>query len=184
MSERAAERLRSWLLFLFGAACIIATLDVAFETSLFLRARGCLWRTVEILFAATAAVVTYLLVVRACVASVLIYLRSLPALAFFVYAMIRMRSAPSERFHFVEYGVLYLLALRATVVDVRNLLAYFVALVATALAGWIDECAQGLSAVRYFDVEDIKMNVVAAFLAGLVFFSLFGARPARARFAA
>ncbi|MBI4878162.1 MAG: VanZ family protein [Planctomycetes bacterium] len=183
MSARAGQRLRSWLLFLAGAACIIVTIDVAFETSLFLRSRGFLWRTVELLFAATAATVAYLLVARARLTSALAYLRSLPAVALFVYAMVTVRSAPSERFHFVEYGVLYLLALRAAVVDARGVAAYFAALAATVLAGWIDECAQGLSAVRYYDVADIKMNALAALLAGLVFFSLFGARPARARFA-
>src|SRR5690606_1800101 len=97
-----------------------------------------------------------------------VYARTAPALLAFCYAMVETRSSPSERFHFLEYGVLFLLALRAAAVDTRGLVPYVVAFVATTGAGWFDEWLQGQSPVRYYDVDDIRMNALAAALAGVV----------------
>ncbi len=182
MSGKGRDRLRAWLLFLAGVAFIALTLDVAYEVSLFLRSRGYLWQTIQVLFAASSVVLLYLLVFGAGLRSPWVYARTAPFLVLFVLAMLRTRSSPSERFHFLEYGILFLLALRAAAIDLRGAWSYPVALVATGLAGWFDEWQQGLSPVRYYDVEDIEMNVLAAALAGLVCLALFGLRPDRARF--
>ncbi len=182
MSPTAIDRVRAWSLFVLFLAFIILTLDTAYEVSLFLRSRGYLWQTVKLLFAVAAAAMLYLLVVGARVTSPWVYLRTTPAFVAFAFAMIHVRSSPSERFHFLEYGVLYLLSLRALTIDVRGTWPYLLALVVTSLAGWFDEYVQGLSPVRYYDVDDIRMNVLAAALAGLVCFALFGAAPERSRF--
>lgn len=182
MTDAARARGRAWLLFVVGVIFIALTLDIAFEISLFLRSRGYLWQTIQMLFAASGAALAYLLVFGAGIRSPWVYVRTAPVFAAFLYAMIQTRSSPSERFHFLEYGILFLLALRAAALDLRGAWPYVVALVVTSLAGWFDEWVQGMSPVRYYDVEDIKMNALAAAMAGLVCFALFGLRPERALF--
>lgn len=183
MSERGRQRLRAWGLFLAGIAFIIATLELASEASQFLRSRGYMWQTVKLLSLVASGTVLYLLWVGARIRSPWVYLRTLPALAVFVYTMLTERSNPAERFHFVEYGALYLIALHALVIDLKGVRVYVLAFALTALAGWFDEQVQGWMPTRIYDAEDVEMNVIAAALAGLVFFSLFGLDPTRARFA-
>lgn len=182
MTDAAKDRLRAWALFFGGIAFIVLTLDVAYEVSLFLRSRGYLWQTIKILFSVSGAALVYLLVVGAHIRSWWVYARTAPVFAAFIYAMIEVRSSPSERFHFLEYGILYLLALRALALDLRATASYLIALAATVGAGWFDEWQQGMSPVRYYDPEDIEMNALAATLAMLVCLSLFGREPSRARF--
>lgn len=176
-------RLGSWAAFVAGVAFIVLTLDLAYEVSLFLRSRGYQWETVKLLFAGASAVLLYLLVFGAGLRRPGPYLRALPALVAFGYAMTTIPGSPAERFHFLEYGVLYVLALRAVVLDVRGAWAYPLAWLPVVLAGWLDETLQGMSPVRYYDVEDIQMNALAAALAALVCASLFGRAAAAARFA-
>ena len=76
-------------------------LELAFQLSSFLRARGYLWRTVQILFVASAALVAYLVAVGAGIRSPKAYLRAAPALLLFGYAMVETRTSPSERFHWL-----------------------------------------------------------------------------------
>lgn len=175
------SRLTAWMLFLLGAALIMSTLDLAYETSLYLQARGYLWSTVQLLFGLSLAVLCYLVVFSLRLRSPLAYARSLAALAALAAAMVLLRDSPAERFHFVEYGLLYLLALCAVVVDRPGWPAYLLALLPTGLAGWLDEWLQTLSPVRYFDPLDIWINLLAAALAAVVAAALFSGAPERLR---
>jgi VanZ family protein len=175
-------RARAWLLFLAMLAFIIATLQPAYEVSLFLKVRGFQTRTVLLTVVAAALVFAYLLLVGARLRSPWIWLRAAPAVALYLYAMATFIQLPVERFHFVEYFVLFVLALRAAALDLRGAWAYLAATAATALAGLLDEIAQGLNPVRYFDWHDVRMNALAAALAALVCFALFGRNPRLALF--
>lgn len=183
MSERGRERLAAWGLFLAGFGFILATLDLAYAVSSFLRPRGFMWPTVMLLSSCAGAAVAYLLYFGAGLRTLRPWLSAAPLLAVYLVAMVKMRSAPAERFHFVEYGLLHLLALRAAAVDLRGAAAYAVAAAATACASVLDEVAQGYAtATRRFDREDVRMNLVAVILSGFVFAALFGRDIARARF--
>jgi hypothetical protein len=177
-----ATRLRAYGAFLLAVAFIAATLDLAFELSSFLRARGFLWTTVQALFVVAGSVFAYLLWFGAGIRSPLTYLRAAPVIVLFGYAMVTTRTSPGERFHFLEYGLVYILALRAVAIDVRGLAAYPCAVALTAIAGWFDEHMQAFSPQRYFDWGDIRMNALAASLAALICFALFGRDPSLARF--
>jgi hypothetical protein len=177
----AGSRLQSWLLFVGMVAFIASTLALAFDVSSFLRARGYLWTTVQSLFAAFALAFGYALAFGAGLRSPLPYLRAFPFIAIYIYATIEMRKSPAERFHFLEYGILYYLALRALVLDVRHPVVFALAIIPTALAGYLDEVLQGKTSSRYFDWGDVEMNAVAAVLAATVLASLFGKRPELAR---
>lgn len=87
--------------------------------------------------------------------------------------------SPAEvKLHFVEYGLLgglLYLALRAW----RVRLAPFWAIILTGAAGWIDEGIQYLLPNRWYDLQDVAINLVAGAIT-VVTMVLFGTeRPAR-----
>ena len=173
------RRLVAWLLFAALGAVILLTLDLAYEVSLYLQTRGFLWPTVALLSCLAVVVTLYLTATSGMVKHPLAYARAVIPLMLLVTAVMTLRSSPAERFHFLEYGLLYLLALRAVLLDIPGPLAYVVALAPSGLMGWLDEWIQSLSAVRYFDPLDIWTNALAAALTGLVSLSLLGLRPTR-----
>lgn len=182
MSERASERIRAWTTFFLFVGFIAFTLEIAFQISTFLRARGFLMPTVGSLFVLASFAVTYFVAWGAGIRSPARLLCALPALVLYVDRMIEMRKSPAERFHFLEYALLYLFALRAVSIDCRHWLAYVYAFALTAAAGAFDEWLQGMTPGRYFDVGDIRMNAVAAALAGFILISLFRGRPELSHF--
>ncbi|MFH0944806.1 MAG: VanZ family protein [Planctomycetota bacterium] len=171
------RRVTAWLLFAALGAFILLTLELAYETSLYLQARGFLWPTVVLLSVLVFAVTLYLTAISGWVKRPLAYARAVIPLLLLITAMMTLRASPSERFHFLEYGLLYVLALRAVLLDIPGPLAYAVALFPSGLMGWLDEWVQSFSAVRYFDPRDIWTNALAAALAGLLALSLLGRRP-------
>ncbi|MFO1522053.1 MAG: VanZ family protein [Kiritimatiellia bacterium] len=104
------------------------------------------------------------------IAGVLLVLAVFVAGAFHLAA----RSA-EEAMHFVQYGVLYGLVLRALLHRGRDggvfVLAWLVCVIAGALDEWIQWAVPG----RYWDFRDLVLNGVSA-LFGLAFFTL-GPRP-------
>lgn len=64
----------------------------------------------------------------------------------------------AEALHWVEYGVLSLLAFHALRPRLRDVGIYFVAAAATAVIGTVDEILQWLVPGRFFDLADILMN--------------------------
>ncbi|MBK6940384.1 MAG: VanZ family protein [Planctomycetes bacterium] len=179
---RARERASAWLAFLGSVAIVLTTLDLAYEVSLYLRARGLMMNTVIVAAVLVGSTFFYAVTVGAGVRRISPFLRASLPLAIFLYAMFTMRKSPAERFHFVEYGGLALLALRAIAVDVRSVVAYPIAIVVAGAAGWLDEWLQGRSAVRYFDEVDLYVNLVAVVLAVIIAATLFGRDVGRARF--
>lgn len=180
--DRGSARFHAWMVFVAMVIFIATTLGLAFDVSSFLRARGYLWPTVQSMFAIAGSCFVYLLVFGAGLNRPLPYLRAVLPLGLYLYAMLEMRKSPAERFHFLEYGVLYVLALRAISIDLPNPLAYALAILPTGLAGWFDEYLQGMTPKRYFDWGDVRMNFAAVALAALVCFSLFGRDPRLSRF--
>lgn len=87
-----------------------------------------------------------------------------------VYLLLFVRMGTfAERTHVVEYGVVALLifnALRERKRHGRSVpLPAFMAIVATAVLGTIDECLQLFIPSRVFDSRDILVNIVAGIMA-------------------
>ena len=104
------------------------------------------------------------------IAGVLVVLAAFVAGAFHLAA-----KSAEEAMHFVQYGVLYALVLRALLHRMRDggvfVLAWLVCVIAGALDEWIQWAVPG----RYWDFRDLVLNGVSA-LFGLAFFTL-GPRP-------
>lgn len=86
------------------------------------------------------------------------------------------RKAPEEAIHFIEYGVLSVLAFRAVAHRVRDTSACLSAAMIAGLAGTGDEMIQWISPERSWDFRDIWLNTQAA-LAGVAML-WGGLRPA------
>lgn len=68
---------------------------------------------------------------------------------------------PDEKIHFIQYGVLSVLLLKALKSDYRCIVAYIGAFILCSLAGYGDELLQGQIPNRYYDTNDIILNSVS-----------------------
>ncbi|HMP77212.1 MAG TPA: VanZ family protein [Kiritimatiellia bacterium] len=84
--------------------------------------------------------------------------------AVFVWMATTLMQTPAEAVHFVEYGVLSLLAFRALAHRDRDPLINFNAVLLCSLASTVDEFAQWLTPGRYWDLRDLLHNTAAALL--------------------
>ncbi len=72
---------------------------------------------------------------------------------------------PEERLHFLQYGLMAVLARRAVAPRVGGWRQYLAAIAIASAAGWGDELIQGLLPDRYYDLRDVLINALAAALA-------------------
>lgn len=93
----------------------------------------------------------------------------------FVYLTVRFDS-PEEALHFVEYGVLAVLVLRAVTARTRDQSAYLAAAAVCLLVGSADEVVQWLVPSRFFAFRDIGLNALASI--GTLLGVRFGIDPA------
>lgn len=87
----------------------------------------------------------------------------------------QLRDNPEEAFHFVQYGLLSLLVYRALIHRFRDHGVYFVATLVVAIIGIIDEWIQWITPSRYWDVRDLRINLLAGAMIQLVI--AMGLRP-------
>lgn len=99
-----------------------------------------------------------------------------------VWLMLFVRMGIPERTHLMEYGVVALLIQEALLERRSNGQAVPVprvlAVLATSLAGLVDESIQWLLPVRVFDLRDVVVNVLAAIIAVLGSWAISAARAA------
>ncbi len=84
--------------------------------------------------------------------------------------------SPEEAIHFLEYGLLSLLAYRALSHEVRDPSIYAAAVLLCSVVGTVDETIQWLTPGRVWALEDIGLNVASAGLTQLALWR--GIRPA------
>lgn len=159
---------KNWLIAVAYVLSIYATIGYVRTPLIFLREQGLLLFS---LYATYGAVFVYL------VAFLVIKKRlewwRFPGilLVFFGYLYLsKSFSAPEEQIHFLQYGlvgVLFLKALKPT--GKITLTAYLVAVGLASLAGWLDEILQGIHPSRVYDRRDIFLNLISAIL-GLVLY--------------
>ena len=95
-------------------------------------------------------------------------------LAVYFYTATRLK-APEEALHFLEYGVLGVLAFRALSHTMRDSAIYPAAVLICALVGTIDEILQWITPQRYWEFRDVGLNVLSAALAQIAIWK--GLRP-------
>jgi hypothetical protein len=90
---------------------------------------------------------------------------ALVALGAGVGALVLGLSIPEERLHFLQYGLMAVLARRAVAPWRQGWAQYLAAVALAAAAGWGDELVQGLLPGRVYDLRDVAINASAAVLA-------------------
>lgn len=162
---------RSWLLVGAGAALIFSAIPVARRWLGWLEGHGARdlvrWGAlVVIVVAATLAVIYLYRRLRQLTWPRLLWMIGVVGV-FSYFVSVKMKT-PGEALHFVEYGLLGLLALRALSHHLRDGLVYVCAFLLCLLIGTVDEILQWLTPGRVWDVRDVLHNGVAAALAQLV----------------
>lgn len=162
---------------------IYATLGVMRRITETLRGAGFLRLSVSVAFA-LAAIGAGVLIARDPLNRSRRVMGAMAACALVYAAAIWPMESPEEKLHFIEYGLVAVLAHLASPAH-WSARARFVrcALFVTA-AGWVDELIQALLPNRYYDLRDVGFNAAAGLLAlsalALIHFARHSVRPTSA----
>lgn len=152
MSPRIARiTLAVYLLAIWSTLGVVRTVTNA------LRDRGLLRVSVAVAFT-VAAILALWLIFREPVRRNVRILLTLLAVAAAYAAVIWPMQSPEEKIHFIEYGIVGLLAYASTG-------RYLASAIFVVAAGWIDEGIQALLPSRYYDLRDVAFNAAAGVLA-------------------
>jgi hypothetical protein len=159
---------------------IYATLGVMRQMTETLREAGLLRISVSVAFG-LAAVGAAVLIARDPSSRSRGVLGALAGCAIIYTAVIWPMESPEEKLHFIQYGLLALLADQAAPLRWSPWARFVGSALFVAVAGWGDELIQGLLPNRYYDLRDVGFNAVAGLLAlgslALVRFARARARP-------
>ena len=169
MSLRAA---RVALVIVLGA--IYATLGVVRTITNFLRDHGLLRVSVVAAFVIAGAAVLWWLLRNARNRSWRVMLVMLLVGLAYAAVIVPMKS-PEEKIHFIEYGVVAVLAHAAAPRAWGRGKRFITCALFVTAAGWIDEGIQALLPSRFYDLRDVAFNACAGLMAlGAV--AIFSAR--------
>ncbi len=156
--------LARWLLLGVYVAAIYAFLPFGRGVVIALRQSHSLGLVVTAVFFAAIVALAYHIVFNVRLSDRVAF-AALVVLAVAVAALVLGLSIPEERVHFLEYGLLALLARYVLSCHLPPPAQYLGALVLASAAGWGDELIQGLLPDRVHDLRDVAVNAVAALLA-------------------
>ena len=87
----------------------------------------------------------------------------------YIYGLVTLQ-IPAEKIHFIEYGFLAHLVIKAICLDVQKPIAYGYALLLISIIGWIDEGIQNILPNRYYSINDVILNCISGALVLLLVF--------------
>jgi VanZ family protein len=158
---------RSWVIALAYVASIYLTLGIAPGPLAWLRSHGLLRRTLATLFTLCWAGLVALLASRT---RQWWRFAAMAVVAGIYFLVARNVSTPEEQVHFVQYGLVGVLFMRAVRPRFsREYVSYLAAFTLAFFAGWIDELIQGALPNRHYDVKDIALNAVSSVLGLIVY---------------
>ena len=176
-------KVRDWLVFTAGVAAIFSTVGVVRRIQFAIAREGYgdfLAGGPAVLIALLlAAGLGWLVLVKKDRRPLTFLFLSNVAIAYFL-AVSTLADVPVERIHLIEYGVLALLAVRATRHHFDGWLAYGVAMSLVFDAGFLDEVIQKFIPDRVYDPRDVMTNAVAGLLGLLAVVVARWPRPADA----
>lgn len=153
---------------------IYATLGVVRDIVNFLRDRGGLRTSVGVAFV-FAAIAFLWVILRDARNRSPRALFSLAAIGVAYAAVIYPMERAEEKIHFIEYGVVALLAHLAAPRTWSSVKRFIACALFVTAAGWIDEGIQGLLPSRVYDLRDVAFNAAAGVMA-LVAIAIFSPR--------
>lgn len=153
---------------------IYATLGSVRTVTNYLRDSGMLRVSVAVSFSIAAACMLWLIFRDPRRRNVRALVSLLAVGAIYAVAIVPMRS-PEEKVHFIQYGIVALLAYEAFPVRRR----YLFAAVFVLGSGWVDEGIQALLPSRFYDLRDVAFNAAAGVLALLARYAVTRERTGR-----
>jgi len=161
---KARSPARSWAVLIVYVLAIFASLPFVRGVVIALQQQNLLGGAVTLLYFVAVVAVAYHVVFDVGLSDRIAFL-ALVLLAGVTGAMILGLAIPEERIHFIQYGLMALLARRALEWHWQPWQQYVGAFLIAAGAGWVDELIQGLLPNRVYDLRDVAINAVAALLA-------------------
>ena len=158
MNRAARIALPAYLLVIYSTLGVIRGVSNALRDANLLRV------TVACVFAASAVALVALLWRLGRLRHTRTWVTLALAAAAYTAAIWPMQS-PEEKVHFVEYGVVAVLAFFAAPDRLAGFRRYAAAAVFTLAAGWLDEGIQALLPSRYYDLRDVAFNAAAGVFA-------------------
>ncbi len=92
------------------------------------------------------------------------YIWLLAVAAVFISYTINLSRSPEEAIHFIQYGLLGILAYRALTHHLNTVSIYFAAALICGIVGIVDELIQWVTPRRYWGLDDIWLNFFAGSL--------------------
>lgn len=158
---------RSWLLLAAYVALVYASLPFVRDVVVALRQQQLLGAVVTGVYFLAAVALVYHVVFDVRLSDRIAFI-ALVILAALAGSLVLGLAIPEERIHFVQYGLMALLARGACAWTMKPRGAFIAALALASAAGYVDELIQGLLPDRVYDLRDVAINAVAALLALVV----------------
>ena len=116
-----------------------------------------------VLFALAIAFVfiIYLLIYKLKIRSLTNYVWLFTVAGFYIYSILKLRNAPAEAVHLLEYGLLGFFLFKALIHHVRDKSLYFTASFFALLIGTFDEILQWITPQRMWDFRDVGLNALS-----------------------
>jgi len=162
-APRTASSARAWGIVLGTVGLVYASLPVSRDVLIALVQRDLMGWVITGSYFAAAVVVVYHVVFDVRLTDRVAF-GALTLLGLVIGALVLGMEVPEERMHFLQYGLIALLARRA-LAGARPVLQYALAVLLAALFGLGDELIQGALPDRVYDPRDVLVNGVAAALA-------------------
>lgn len=170
-----SQRTKRWGCVIGWVILIYSTLYIVRPVCEFLKAQTPFDIVVNVFNFALLAVILNLFVTRVGIRKKSTYLSLFCIIGVYTFASLQMR-LPEERIHFVEYGILSFLILRALILDYEEIPAYLIAFLLTSLFGLGDEGIQHILPNRYYQHKDVLLNAASG---GLGLFMTYTMRRER-----
>jgi hypothetical protein len=153
-----------WLVLLAYVAIVYGSLPWTRDVLIALDQRELVGGMVTACYFAAAALVVYHVVFDVRLTDRVAF-GALVALGAAVGGLVLGLSIPEERLHFLQYGLMAMLARRAVAARLRGWAQYLAAVALASAAGWGDELLQAILPTRVYDLRDVLINACAAVLA-------------------
>ncbi len=82
----------------------------------------------------------------------------------FIHFTLQLRKHPEEALHLLEYGLLSILVFKALTHRIRDRSIYVSVVLLVLFLGTVDEFIQWMTPQRYWGIEDVKLNTIAAII--------------------
>lgn len=103
----------------------------------------------------------YVLIVKLKVRSASSYVWLIIITSLYIYFTLKLQKNPPEALHFLEYGILGFLLFRALKHNIKDKSIYITATLFCLLIGTMDEIIQWIAPRRFWDFQDVGLNVLS-----------------------